>query len=107
MEKRKIIKRTAVICLAIVIVVAFTLCVFTKGFTDWRFGKEQPAVNDLNNNVVVTPQEGNGGIRLMAEFQPGVTESGDETDYEGETLTITATLSPVTTENKTIVWSAA
>ena len=94
MEKRKIIKRTAVICLAIVIVVAFTLCVFTKGFTDWRFGKEPPAVNDLNSNVVVTPQEGNGGIRLMAEFQPGVTESGDETDYEGETLTITATVSP-------------
>ena len=107
MEKRKIIKRTAVICLAMVIVAAFTLCVFTKGFTDWRFGKEQPAVNNLNNNVVVTPQEGNGGIRLMAEFQPGVTESGDETDYEGETLTITATLSPVTTENKTIRWSAA
>ena len=107
MEKRKIIKRTAVICLAIVIVVAFTLCVFTKGFTDWRFGKEPPAVNDLNSNVVVTPQEGNGGIRLMAEFLPEITGSGDDTDYEGETLTITATLSPVTTENKTIVWSAA
>ena len=107
MEKRKIIKRTAVICLAIVIVAAFTLCVFTKGFTDWRFGKELPAVNDLNNNVVVTPQEGNGGIRLMAEFLPEITGSGDDTDYEGETLTITATLSPVTTENKTILWSAA
>ena len=107
MEKRKIIKRTAVICLAIVIVVAFTLCVFTKGFTDWRFGKEPPAVNDLNSNVVVTPQEGNGGIRLMAEFLPEITGSDDDVDYEGETLTITATLSPVTTENKTIVWSAA
>ena len=106
MEKRKIIKRTAVICLAIVIVVAFTLCVFTKGFTDWRFGKEPPAVNDLNNNVVVTPQKGNGGIRLMAEFQPEITGSGDDADYEGATLTITATVSPDNSADNTgLDWS--
>ena len=108
MGKRKIIKRTAIICLAIVIVAVFTLCVFTKGFTDWRFGKEPPAVNDLNSNVVVTPQEGNGGIRLMAEFQPEITESGDATDYEGETLTITATVSPDNSADNTgLDWSMA
>ena len=108
MEKRKIIKRTAVICLAIVIVVAFTLCVFTKGFTDWRFGKEPPAVNDLNSNVVVTPQEGNGGIRLMAEFLPEITGSDMNTDYESETLTITATVSPDNSADNTgLDWSMA
>ena len=77
MEKNKTIKRLSAVLFAVLLIAALVLSVLTKGFTDWRFGKEQPAVNDLNNNVVVTPQEGNGGIRLMAEFQPEITESGD------------------------------
>ena len=108
MEKNKTIKRLSAVLFAVLLIAALVLSVLTKGFTDWRFGKEQPAVNDLNNNVVVTPQEGNGGIRLMAEFQPGVTESGDETDYEGETLTITATVSPDNSADNTgLDWSMA
>ena len=108
MEKNKTIKRLSAVLFAVLLIAALVLSVITKGFTDWRFGKEQPAVNDLNNNVVVTPQEGNGGIRLMAEFQPGVTESGDETDYEGETLTITATVSPDNSADNTgLDWSMA
>ena len=108
MEKNKTIKRLSAVLFAVLLIAALVLSVLTKGFTDWRFGKELPAVNDLNNNVVVTPQEGNGGIRLMAEFQPGVTESGDETDYEGETLTITATVSPDNSADNTgLDWSMA
>ena len=107
MEKNRTIKKLSAVLFAVLLIAALVLSVLTKGFTDWRFGKELPTVNNLNSNVVVTPQEGNGGIRLMAEFQPEITGSGDDVDYEGETLTITATLSPVTTENKTILWSAA
>ena len=107
MEKNKTIKRLSAVLFAVLLIAALVLSVLTKGFTDWRFGKELPAVNDLNNNVVVTPQE-SGGIRLMAEFQPGVTESGDETDYEGETLTITATVSPDNSADNTgLDWSMA
>lgn len=102
MEKRKIIKRTAVICLAIVIVAAFTLCVFTKGFTDWRFGKELSSVNDLNSNVVVTPQESGGAMTLSVMG----TESTNSALFS-DSIAITATLAPITSENKTIVWSAA
>ena len=108
MEKNRTIKRLSAVLFAVLLIAALVLSVLTKGFTDWRFGKELPLVNDLNNNVVVTPQEGNGGIRLMAEFQPGVTESGDETDYEGETLTITATVSPDNSADNTgLDWSMA
>lgn len=107
MEKNKTIKRLSAVLFAVLLIAALVLLVLTKGFTDWRFGKELPSVNDLNSNVVVTPQEGNGGIRLMAEFQPGVTQD-DGTDYEGETLTITATVSPDNSADNTgLDWSMA
>ena len=82
MEKNKTIKRLSAVLFAVLLIAALVLSVFTKGFTDWQFGKELPAVNDLTGNVVVTPQE-SGGIRLMAEFLPEITGSGDDTDYEG------------------------
>ena len=107
MEKKKTIKRLSAVLFAVLLIAALVLSVFTKGFTDWQFGKELPAVNDLTGNVVVTPQE-SGGIRLMAEFQPEITESGDATDYEGETLTITATVSPDNSADNTgLDWSMA
>lgn len=107
MEKNKTIKRLSAVLFAVLLIAALVLSVFTKGFTDWQFGKELPAVNDLTGNVVVTPQE-SGGIRLMAEFQPEITESGDATDYEGETLTITATVSPDNSADNTgLDWSMA
>lgn len=108
MEKNRTIKRLSAVLFAVLLIAALVLSVLTKGFTDWRFGKELPAVNDLTGNVVVTPQEGNGGIRLMAEFQPEITGSGDATDYEGETLTITATVSPDNSADNTgLDWSMA
>ena len=107
MEKNKTIKRLSAVLFAVLLIAALVLSVLTKGFTDWQFGKELPAVNDLTGNVVVTPQE-SGGIRLMAEFQPEITESGDATDYEGETLTITATVSPDNSADNTgLDWSMA
>ena len=106
MEKNKTIKRLSAVLFAVLLIAALVLSVLTKGFTDWRFGKELPSVNDLNSNVVVTPQEGNGGIRLMAEFLPEITESGDATGYESETLTITATVSPDNSADNTgLDWS--
>ena len=106
MEKNKTIKRLSSVLFAVLLIAALVLSVITKGFTDWRFGKELPAVNDLTGNVVVTPQEGNGGIRLMAEFQPEITGSGDDADYEGATLTITATVSPDNSADNTgLDWS--
>ena len=106
MEKNKTIKRLSAVLFAVLLIAALVLSVITKGFTDWRFGKELPAVNDLTGNVVVTPQEGNGGIRLMAEFQPEITGSGDDADYEGATLTITATVSPDNSADNTgLDWS--
>ena len=108
MEKNKTIKRLSAVLFAVLLIAALVLSVLTKGFTDWRFGKELPAVNDLNNNVVVTPQEGNGGIRLMAEFLPEITGSDMNTDYESETLTITATVSPDNSADNTgLDWSMA
>ena len=108
MEKNKTIKRLSAVLFAVLLIAALVLSVLTKGFTDWRFGKEQPAVNDLTGNVVVTPQEGNGGIRLMAEVQPEITGSGDDADYEGATLTITATVSPDNSADNTgLDWSMA
>ncbi|MGN0822851.1 MAG: hypothetical protein ACI4NG_03665, partial [Candidatus Gallimonas sp.] len=106
MEKNKTIKRLSAVLFAVLLIAALVLSVLTKGFTDWRFGKELPSVNDLTGNVVVTPQEGNDGIRLMAEFLPEITGSGDATDYEGETLTITATVSPDNSADNTgLDWS--
>ena len=108
MEKNKTIKRLWAVLFAVLLIAALVLAVLTKGFTDWRFGKEQPAVNDLTGNVVVTPQEGNGGIRLMAEFLPEITQGDNETDYESETLTITATVSPDNSADNTgLDWSMA
>ena len=108
MEKNKTIKRLSAVLFAVLLIAALVLSVLTKGFTDWRFGKELPSVNDLTGNVVVTPQKGNGGIRLMAEFQPEITGSGDATDYESETLTITATVSPDNSAYNTgLDWSMA
>ena len=108
MEKNKTIKRLSAVLFAVLLIAALVLSVFTKGFTDWRFGKELPSVNDLNSNVVVTPQEGNGGIRLMAEFLPEITQGDNETDYESETLTITATVSPDNSADNTgLDWSMA
>ena len=108
MEKNKTIKKLSVVLFAVLLIAALVLSVFTKGFTDWQFGKEQPAVNDLTGNVVVTPQEGNGGIRLMAEFLPEITQGDNETDYESETLTITATVSPDNSADNTgLDWSMA
>ena len=106
MEKNKTIKRLSAVLFAVLLLAALVLSVLTKGFTDWRFGKEQPTVNDLNSNIVITPQEGNGGIRLMAEFQPEITGSDDDSDYEGATLTITATVSPDNSADNTgLDWS--
>ncbi len=108
MEKNKTIKRLSAVLFAVLLLAALVLSVLTKGFTDWQFGKEQPTVNDLNSNVVVTPQEGNGGIRLMAEFLPEITQGDNETDYESETLTITATVSPDNSADNTgLDWSMA
>ena len=108
MEKNKTLKRLSAVLFAVLLIAALVLSVLTKGFTDWRFGKELPSVNDLNSNVVVTPQEGNGGIRLMAEFLPEITQGDNETDYESETLTITATVSPDNSADNTgLDWSMA
>ena len=108
MEKKKTIKRLSAVLFAVLLLAALVLSVLTKGFTDWQFGKEQPTVNDLNSNIVITPQEGNGGIRLMAEFQPEITGSDDDSDYEGATLTITATVSPDNSADNTgLDWSMA
>ena len=107
MEKNKTIKRLSAVLFAVLLIAALVLSVLTKGFTDWRFGKELPTVNDLNSNVVVTPQESGGGIRLMVNFEPGITQ-GDEPDYESETLTITATVSPDNSADNTgLDWSMA
>ena len=107
MEKNKTIKRLSSVLFAVLLIAALVLSVLTKGFTDWRFGKELPTVNDLNSNVVVTQQESDGGIRLMVNFEPGITQD-DEPDYESETLTITATVSPDNSADNTgLDWSMA
>lgn len=111
MEKNKTIKRLSAVLFAVLLIAALVLSVLTKGFTDWRFGKELPAVNDLNNNVVVTPQESGGAISLSIMRAPDKTADvtlGDETDYESETLTITATVSPDNSADNTgLDWSMA
>ena len=108
MEKNRTIKKLSAVLFAVLLIAALILSVLTKGFTDWRFGKELPVSESLNSNVVITPQESDGGIRLMAEFQPEITGSGDDADYEGETLTITATVSPDNSADNTgLDWSMA
>ena len=68
MEKNKTIKRLSAVLFAVLLIAALILSVLTKGFTDWRFGKELPSVNDLTGSVVVTPQKGNGGIQETAAY---------------------------------------
>lgn len=111
MEKNKTIKRLSAVLFAVLLIAALVLSVLTKGFTDWRFGKELPSVNDLNNNVVVTPQESGGAMTLSVMRAPEKTADvtlGDETGYESETLTITATVSPDNSADNTgLDWSMA
>ena len=107
MEKNKTIKKLSAVLFAVLLIAVLVLSVLTKGFTDWRFGKELPVSESLDSNVVITPQESDGGIRLMVNFEPGITQ-GDETDYESETLTITATVSPDNSADNTgLDWSMA
>ena len=111
MEKNRTIKRISAVLFAVLLVAVLALSVLTKGFTDWQFGKELPSVNDLNSNVVVTPQESGGAISLSIMRAPDKTAEvtlGDETDYESETLTITATVSPDNSADNTgLDWSMA
>ena len=111
MEKNKTIKRLSAVLFAVLLIAALVLSVLTKGFTDWQFGKELPSVNDLNNNVVVTPQESGGAMTLSVMRAPEKTADvtlGDETGYESETLTITATVSPDNSADNTgLDWSMA
>ena len=107
MEKNKTIKRLSAVLFAVLLIAALVLSVLTKGFTDWRFGKELPVSESLDSNVVITQQESDGGIRLMVNFEPGITQD-DEPDYESETLTITATVSPDNSADNTgLDWSMA
>ena len=107
MEKNKTIKRLSSVLFAVLLIAALVLSVLTKGFTDWRFGKELPVSERLDSNVVITPQESDGGIRLMVNFEPDITQD-DEPDYESETLTITATVSPDNSADNTgLDWSMA
>lgn len=105
MEKNKIVKRISAVLFAAVVIAALILSVLTKGFTDWRFGKELPIPNELNNNMVITPQENGGAMTLSVMRAPEKTTS-DGTEYESEALTITATVSPDNTaENTGLDWS--
>ncbi len=109
MEKNKTIKRLSSVLFAVLLIAALVLSVLTKGFTDWRFGKELPTVNDLNSNVVVTPQESGGAMTLSVMRAPEHTvDTGSGTDSESETLTITATVSPDNSADNTgLDWSMA
>ena len=108
MEKNKTIKRLSSVLFAVLLIAALVLSVITKGFTDWRFGKELPAVNDLTGNVVVTPQESGGAISLSIMRAPEPTLEPDDTDYESKTLTITAMVSPDNSADNTgLDWSMA
>lgn len=105
MQKSKIIKRVFVFLFAAIFVVMLFLSVFTKGFTDWRFGKELPAVSDLNNNVVVVPQDNSGVMTLSVMRAPEATFQPDD-GFEVEMLTITATVSPDdSADNSGLNWS--
>lgn len=111
MEKNKIIKRVSAILFAVMVIAALILSVLTKGFTDWRFGKELPIPNELNNNVVITPQESGGAMTLSVMRTPEMSTNDPtdgESEYESETLTITATVSPDNSADNTgLDWSMA
>lgn len=83
MEKNKTIKRLSAVLFAVLLIAALVLSVLTKGFTDWRFGKEQPSVNDLNNNVVVTPQESGGAMTLSRNACAGADSRNNDRGRNG------------------------
>lgn len=111
MEKNKTIKRLSSVLFAVLLIAALVLSVLTKGFTDWRFGKKLPVSESLDSNVVITPQESGGAMTLSVMRAPEKTADvtlGDETSYESETLTITATVSPDNSADNTgLDWSMA
>ena len=89
MEKNKTIKRLSAVLFAVLLIAALVLSVLTKGFTDWRFGKELPVSESLDSNIVITPQESDGTMTLSVMRAPEHT-----VDNGSETLTITATVFP-------------
>ena len=89
MEKNKTIKRLSAVLFAALLLVALVLSVLTKGFTDWRFGKELPVSESLDSNIVITPQESDGTMTLSVMRAPEHT-----VDNGSATLTITATVFP-------------
>lgn len=106
MEKKNTIKRIAACFCAVILIIVTILSIVTKGFTDWRFGKELLAFSDLNSNVVVVPQ-GNSEVMtlsVMRASEPSLQPDND--GFEGETLTITATVSPDdSADNSGLNWS--
>ena len=105
MERKNTIKRIAACMCAVVLIIVTILSIVTKGFTDWRFGKELPAVSDLNNNVVVVPQDNSGVMTLSVMRAPEATFQPDD-GFEVEMLTITATVSPDdSADNSGLNWS--
>ena len=103
MEKNKTIKRLSAVLFAALLIVALVLSVLTKGFTDWRFGKELPVSESLDSNIVVTPQESDGTMTLSVMRAPEHT-----VDNGSETLTITATVFPDNSADNTgLDWSMA
>lgn len=89
MEKNKTIKRLSAVLFAVLLIAALVLSVLTKGFTDWRFGKELPVSESLDSNIVITSQESDGTMTLSVMRAPEHT-----VDNGSETLTITATVFP-------------
>lgn len=89
MEKNKTIKRLSAVLFAVLLIAALVLSVLTKGFTDWRFGKELPVSESLDSNIVITPQESDGTMTLSVMRAPEHT-----VDNGSATLTITATVFP-------------
>lgn len=103
MEKNKTIKRLSAVLFAVLLIAALVLSVLTKGFTDWRFGKELPVSESLDSNIVITPQESDGTMTLSVMRAPEHT-----VDNGSETLTITATVSPDNSADNTgLDWSMA
>ena len=103
MEKNKTIKRLSAVLFAVLLIAALVLSVLTKGFTDWRFGKELPVSESLDSNIVITPQESDGTMTLSVMRAPEHT-----VDNGSETLTITATVFPDNSADNTgLDWSMA
>lgn len=103
MEKNKTIKRLSAVLFAVLLIAALVLSVLTKGFTDWRFGKELPVSESLDSNIVITPQESDGTRTLSVMRAPEHT-----VDNGSETLTITATVFPDNSADNTgLDWSMA